>query len=84
MRVLAYNNTDVFIVCFSITQPESLWEVQDIWIPELQEFADEGVPILLVGMQHTNLCTLTPLSYHSNQDRFARRFRFRREAGEEW
>ena len=51
LRPLTYPGTDVFLVCFSITSPTSLENVEDKWIPELQKQAPKNVPYLLVGTQ---------------------------------
>ena len=48
LRPLAYPNTDLFIICFSVVSPHSFENVQSKWYPELQKNCP-GVPILLVG-----------------------------------
>ncbi|XP_065919124.1 uncharacterized protein [Dysidea avara] len=45
---LSYPNTDVFVVCFSVVDPESLQSVIEKWIPEITKYSP-GVPFLLVG-----------------------------------
>ena len=50
MRVLTYPGTDVFLVCFSIANPDSFKNVEQKWIPELKENLP-GRPIILVGTQ---------------------------------
>lgn len=45
-----YPNTDVFIVCFSLVSPDSLENVNSIWIPEIQNFCP-GAPFVLVGLK---------------------------------
>jgi len=48
LRSLSYPQTDVFIVCFSITSPISFANVSSKWVPELQHHCPD-VPIILVG-----------------------------------
>lgn len=37
MRPLSYFQTDIFIICFSVISPSSFANVQNKWIPEIQE-----------------------------------------------
>ena len=48
LRALSYPNSDVIIMMFSITQPQTLEFVKDDWIPEVQRHCPK-VPVLLVG-----------------------------------
>lgn len=48
LRPLSYGQTDVFLICFSVSSPHSLANVEPKWYPEIQHHAP-GVPILLVG-----------------------------------
>ncbi|CAF3520988.1 unnamed protein product [Rotaria sp. Silwood1] len=48
LRIMAYPNTDVFILCFSIVDPDSYSNILSKWIPELNRYASR-VPIILVG-----------------------------------
>jgi cell division control protein 42 len=50
MRPLAYPETDVFLVCFSVAAPASLASVRETWLPELHHFFPR-VPRVLVGTQ---------------------------------
>lgn len=50
LRVLAYPDTDVFIVCFSIMSPTSYENVEEKWAPEIQHYR-ETTPFILVGTQ---------------------------------
>ncbi|KAJ7024162.1 P-loop containing nucleoside triphosphate hydrolase protein [Mycena alexandri] len=50
LRPLAYPQTDVFLVCFSIGLPNSFANVRKKWFPELQHHCPD-VPCLLVGTQ---------------------------------
>lgn len=48
LRPLSYPQTDVFLICFSITSPNSFTNIEQKWKPELAHHA-EGVPFLIVG-----------------------------------
>lgn len=48
LRPLSYPKTDVFLVCFSIANNDSLQNVRSKWLPEISHHAP-GVPHLLVG-----------------------------------
>lgn len=48
IRILSYNNTDVFLVCFSVVEPTSLGNVQTKWLTELKQHVKNPV-IILVG-----------------------------------
>ena len=48
LRPLSYQNTDVFLLCFSVTSPSSLENVKSKWLPEIQRYAP-GVPFIIVG-----------------------------------
>ena len=48
LRPLSYPQTDVFLVCFSLINPESLRNVQIKWLPELHVNAPNA-KIVLVG-----------------------------------
>ena len=63
LRPLSYPQTDVFLVCFSVTSPASFENVREKWFPEVRR-ADSpahlttqvhhhcpGVPCLIVGTQ---------------------------------
>ena len=50
LRVLSYINSDVFLVCFSVANPESFTNVQDSWVPELRHHIPD-TPFILVGTQ---------------------------------
>jgi Ras-related C3 botulinum toxin substrate 1 len=49
LRPLSYPQTDVFVICFSLVQPQSLANVQLVWVPEISKHCP-GVPYVLVGM----------------------------------
>ena len=50
LRLIAYPNTDVFLVCFSIINPDSYDNVREKWVPEIQKHWGQA-PFLLVGTQ---------------------------------
>ncbi|XP_052105482.1 cell division control protein 42 homolog [Mytilus californianus] len=50
LRTLSYYDTDVFIVCFSVEDKDSLENVKIKWIPEVKEFRP-NTPFILVGTQ---------------------------------
>ena len=45
---LAYPNSDVILMCFSIDLPDSLENILEKWVPEVKHFCPK-VPIVLVG-----------------------------------
>lgn len=61
LRPLSYPQTDVFIVCFSLTSQTSLANVYIKWVPELKRHCPD-VPIILVG---------TKLDLRNNSNHFA-------------
>ena len=46
--LVVYPNSNVVVICFDITQPESFKNVIDRWTPEIKYFCP-GIPIILVG-----------------------------------
>lgn len=50
LRPLCYPQTDVFLVCFSVTSPASFENVKEKWFPEVHHHCP-GVPCLIVGTQ---------------------------------
>jgi len=50
LRPLSYPGTDVFLVCFSLIEPETLTRVRTKWIPEIRAHIEGANPaILLLG-----------------------------------
>jgi len=50
LRPLSYPGTDIFLVCFSVVDPESLEHVRTKWITEIKEHMEGTKPaILLLG-----------------------------------
>jgi cell division control protein 42 len=50
LRLIAYPNTDVFLVCFSTVLPSSLDNVREKWVPETSHHCP-NIPFILVGTQ---------------------------------
>ncbi|OAA56924.1 Cell division control protein 42 [Akanthomyces lecanii RCEF 1005] len=50
LRPLSYPQTDVFLVCFSVTSPASFENVRAKWLPEVHHHCPD-VPCLIVGTQ---------------------------------
>lgn len=48
VRPLSYQQTDVFIICFSIDSDSSFGHIKTVWLPELQHHQQE-VPFIIVG-----------------------------------
>ena len=48
LRPLSYPGTDIFMVCYSVVDPESFVNATKKWLPELKQNA-QPVPIILVG-----------------------------------
>jgi len=48
LRPLSYPQTDVFLLCFSITSPPSFDNLSSKWFPEIKHHAPK-VPFILVG-----------------------------------
>jgi small GTP-binding protein len=48
LRPLSYPQTDVFLLCFSITSPTSFENIKTKWFPEIRHHAPE-TPFILVG-----------------------------------
>ena len=54
LRLLAYPESDLFVVCFSVVNPESLQNVKRLWLHEIQEKgqAFTRAACLLVGTKN--------------------------------
>ncbi|XP_041823334.1 cell division control protein 42 homolog [Melanotaenia boesemani] len=50
LRPLAYPQTDIFLVCFSVVSPSSFQNVKLKWVPEISHHCPQ-TPFLLVGTQ---------------------------------
>jgi len=50
LRPLSYRDADVFLICFAIPSPTSLYNVSDKWALEVKVHGP-GVPVILCGTQ---------------------------------
>jgi small GTP-binding protein len=50
LRLLAYPGSHVVLICFDISRPSSLDNVQDKWISEVRQFCP-ALPIFLLGLK---------------------------------
>jgi len=50
LRSLCYDNTDVFLVCFSVVRVSSFDAVSTRWLPEIRRHCP-STPVVLVGTQ---------------------------------
>jgi small GTP-binding protein len=50
LRVMAYPDTDVILLCFSVVRPDSMENIVSKWIPELNRYIPKAL-IVLVGTQ---------------------------------
>lgn len=48
LRPLSYAQTSVFLLIYSITDPKSLEQIQDKWVPEMKHHCPK-VPFILVA-----------------------------------
>ena len=48
LRQVAYKKSDLIMICFALDTPQSLKNVEEFWIPEVQKNAP-GIPYMLVG-----------------------------------
>lgn len=81
LRPLCYSLADVFLVCFSIEDPDSYHNVAEKWIPEIRQYYP-SVPVLLVGTKRDlrfNDATVTqllkvdqnPIQYYQVRDKIS-------------
>jgi Ras family protein U len=50
LRLLSYNESSVFLLCFSVMSPPTLQSILTKWLPEVRAVAPE-TPVILVGTQ---------------------------------
>lgn len=62
LRQEMYRDTDVFLICFDIGNPDTLTSVVDKWVQEIKE-ACPGTPYLLIGCKN-DLRTDSALQFH--------------------
>lgn len=46
LRIMAYPNTNVFILCFSVVDPDSYSNILSKWIPELNRKYSDDLELL--------------------------------------
>ncbi|VDD80394.1 unnamed protein product [Mesocestoides corti] len=51
IRLLAYQDTHIFAICFSVVVPESFSNVRKKWIPELKMYGPPNARFVLIGLQ---------------------------------
>ena len=55
IRSLVYQNCDAVVVCFDLTDSESLERVEKKWLPELEENCPDA-PLILAGCKQDEMC----------------------------
>ncbi|XP_041058157.1 rho-related GTP-binding protein RhoF isoform X2 [Carcharodon carcharias] len=48
LRPLSYQDTNIFLICYDVTNPTSFENVRIKWVPEVNHFC-QGAPMLLIG-----------------------------------
>ena len=43
LRKQIYRDTDLVLMCFAIDNPESLDNIENMWIPEFRRFSPKGI-----------------------------------------
>ncbi|KAH3668843.1 hypothetical protein OGAPHI_002598 [Ogataea philodendri] len=49
LRPLSYQQTEIFLICFSLVERTSFANVKNKWIPEIRHHSPKNVLVLLVG-----------------------------------
>lgn len=60
-RLQCYENTNIFLVCFSVINPTSLTNVVNKWVPEIKSFNPNAV-FILVGTKSDLRCNFPKMS----------------------
>ena len=47
IRPIAYHETDVILLCFSVDNPGSLQNIKDKWLPEVRHYSPKSIMILV-------------------------------------
>ena len=50
LRPLSYPETDIFLVCYSVSDPSSFARIKSKWVPELRNFTG-NTPFIVVGLK---------------------------------
>uniref|UniRef100_A0A1B6CR53 Rho-related GTP-binding protein RhoE n=1 Tax=Clastoptera arizonana TaxID=38151 RepID=A0A1B6CR53_9HEMI len=66
VRPLAYPDTQIFLLCFRISDPDSLDNAVNKWYPEIRQHCD-NTPVILCGCQNDLRNDIETLSYLSKQ-----------------
>ncbi|KAK3749905.1 hypothetical protein QZH41_017361 [Actinostola sp. cb2023] len=48
LKPLEYENTDVFLACFDVSNPTSFQNISTVWVPEVKHYVP-GTPLIVVG-----------------------------------
>ncbi|KAM9783162.1 rho-related GTP-binding protein RhoV [Neosynchiropus ocellatus] len=59
-RSLSYSHMDVFLLCFSMVNPDSFHNITKKWVPEIRAY-NPNAPIILVGTQSDRLLDVNVL-----------------------
>ncbi|KAL8589821.1 hypothetical protein ACOMHN_020824 [Nucella lapillus] len=51
LRAYTYQSSEVLVLCFSVCDRESFYNVPNCWLPEIQRHTKGRTPLLLVGTQ---------------------------------
>lgn len=62
LRSLAYYATDIFLLCFAVTNPSSFENIKEKWYPEVTHF-NPNTPCILVGTQSDRRNDPSTLNY---------------------
>lgn len=51
LRSFSYKDSEVLLLCFSVSDRDSFESVKDFWAPEVKDFLGKRVPIIVVATQ---------------------------------
>jgi len=51
VRAFSYKDSEVIIVCYSVTDRDTFRNVKDVWIPEAKSHMKRRKPLILIGCQ---------------------------------
>ncbi|CAL5984749.1 Rac/Rho-like_protein [Hexamita inflata] len=51
IRPLSYPNTNVFVLCYALNNPESLQNIYSKWLPEIKAHTQVDIPFIILGMK---------------------------------
>ncbi|XP_067911115.1 rho-related GTP-binding protein RhoF isoform X5 [Heterodontus francisci] len=78
LRPLSYQDTNIFLICYDVTNPTSFDNVRIKWVPEVNHFCKE-VPMLLIGcktdlrmdkerLRRLRAAQLEPITYNEGEE----------------